>query len=158
MVTAVVCAGDGRAARSVYGDNKAFLELDGRALVLHVVAMLQRVPDVSDVWIVGDTERLAALFTEEVRAEIRKPLCLLEQFENLYQNTWQSYRRILPEAGPEGRDPGPRDLDTRVLYLSADIPFATPQEVSDLIRRGSEIRAAYVIGLVEEETLPPFAV
>ena len=44
QVPAIVAAGDRRAAKAVYGESKVYLELGGRPLVAHVVAMLQRVP------------------------------------------------------------------------------------------------------------------
>jgi hypothetical protein len=156
-VPAVVAAGDRGAARAVLGQSKAFLELGGRPLVAHVVAVLQRVPEISEVWVVGDEPRLrAVLAREEVAREIRKPLHLVPQFATLYENAWQTFRRLLPDAGPEGRDPGPEELDTRVLYLSADLPFATPQEISQFVRRGAELDADYVLGLVSEESLAAF--
>ena len=59
---AVVTAGDRGAAKAVYGQSKGYLEIAGRPLVAHVVAVLQRVPEVSEVWVVGDEERLRAVF------------------------------------------------------------------------------------------------
>ncbi len=157
QLTAVVAAGDRRAARKVCGESKAFLELAGKPLVVHVVSTLQSVQEVSSVWVVGDLDRLARVFENaELRTSLRKPLVLLEQFEDLYQNAWQSYRRILPQAGPRGRDPLASDAALRVFYLSCDIPFVTPQEISDFLRRGMKTGAPYVAGLVAAETLAPF--
>ena len=157
-VPAVVAAGDRGAARAVLGESKAYLELEGRPLVAHVVSVLQRVPEVSEVWVVGDEPRLRSVFEgEEIARELRKPLHLVPQFATLYENAWQTYRRLLPGAGPAGRDPaGPEDLETRVLYLSADLPFATPQEISQFPRRGEQLDADYLLGLVTEESLRPF--
>ena len=52
-------------------------------LVAHVVATLQRVPEVSEVWVVGDAARLAATL-EPLRPELCKPLHVVPQFRNLY--------------------------------------------------------------------------
>jgi GTP:adenosylcobinamide-phosphate guanylyltransferase len=155
-IPAVVMAGDRRAARAVQGESKVYLKLGGRALVAHAVATLQRVPEVSEVWVVGNAERLeAVLGAEELRRELRKPLTLVPQFRNLYENAWQTYRRLLPGAGPEGRDPGDDDLP--VLYLSADLPFATPQEISEFVRRSTAADCDYAIGLVTAESMQEFA-
>lgn len=155
-VPAVVMAGDRGAARAVRGQSKVFLELGGRALVAHVVSVLQRVPEVSEVWVVGDAERLRAAL-EPLAAELVKPLHLVEQFRNLYENAWETYRRLLPGAGSEGRDPASgADRDVRVLYLSGDLPFATPQEVSAFVRRGLALDCDYAIGFVAEEALRGF--
>jgi hypothetical protein len=156
-VPAIVAAGDRRAAKAVYGESKVYLEVGGRPLVSHVVAVLQRVPEVSEVWVVGDPDRLAAaLGREDVAAELRKPLHIVPQFRNLYENAWQSFRRVLPGAPPEGRDPVGSDLDQRVVYLSGDLPFATAQEISEFMRRGMELGCEYAVGLVTEESMAPF--
>jgi hypothetical protein len=156
-VPAVVAAGEGGASKEVYGRNKAYLEIGGRPLVAHVVAALQRVPEVSEVWVVGATERLAKVLVEpSLRCELEKPLTILPQFRNLYENAWESYRRLLPGAGPGGRDPGPQDEDLRVLYVSADLPFATPQEISAFVQQGLAFDCDYALGLVSEASMEPF--
>jgi hypothetical protein len=78
------------------------------------------------------------------------------QFRNLYENGWETYRRLLPGAPPEGRDPGPDDRELAVLYLSADLPFATPQEISVFVQRSLERRCDYAMGLVTEESMEAF--
>ena len=59
-VPAIVMAGDRGAARAVHGQSKVYLEVAEQPLVAHVVAILQRVPQVSSVWVVGDALRLRA--------------------------------------------------------------------------------------------------
>ncbi|HXV35734.1 MAG TPA: NTP transferase domain-containing protein, partial [Myxococcota bacterium] len=156
-IPAIVAAGDRRAAKAVHGQSKVYLELGGRALVAHVVIALQQVPEVAEVWVVGNEKRLREVFDEEsVRREIHKPLHVVPQFRNLYENLWQTYRRLLPGAGPAGRNPEPRDERDRVLYLSADLPFATPEEISQFIERASALDCDYACGLVTEESLASF--
>jgi hypothetical protein len=156
-VPAIVTAGDRRAAKAVYGDSKVYLEIDGRPLVGHVVAALQRVPEVSEVWLVGQEGRLrGVLEAPELRAQLVKPIHVVPQFRNLYENAWETYRRLLPGAGPEGRDPVGPDLDQQVLYLSADLPFTTPQEISEFVRRACELDCDYALGLVSEEAMEGF--
>ena len=95
-MSAIVMAGDRGAARAVYGENKIYLEIGGRPLISHVVATLQRVPEVSAVWVVGDSARLAGVLDDErLRDELRKPLHTVEQFENLYENAWP---RVAPKT------------------------------------------------------------
>jgi GTP:adenosylcobinamide-phosphate guanylyltransferase len=156
-IPAIVAAGDRRAAKAVYGQSKVYLELGGRALVAHVVAALQDVPEISEVWVVGNAERLREVFErEEIKRELRKPFHIVPQFRNLYENIWQTYRRLLPGAGPTGRDPETAEEQERVLYLSADMPFATPQEISQFIQRSSELDCDYACGLVTEESMKAF--
>jgi hypothetical protein len=156
-VPAIVAAGDGRAARAVYGESKAYLEVGGRPLIERIVSMLQRVPDVSEVWVVGNAGRLAkALDRDSLRRELAKPLWIVPQYRNLYENAWLTYRRLLPGAGAEGRDPTPEEEDQPILYLSCDLPFATPQELSSFVRKGLALDLDYALGLTTEQALAPF--
>lgn len=157
MLPAIVTAGDRRAAKAVHGESKVYLEMGGLPLVAHVVLALQRVPEVSEVWVVGNAARLeAALSAPHVRAGLHKPLHVVPQFRNLYENAWQTYRRLLPGAGPGGRDPVGPDLDQRVLYLSGDLPFAQPQELSSFVQQGLALDVDYAVGLVSEDSLSAF--
>lgn len=155
-IPAIVTAGDRRAAKPVYGESKVYLEVESRPLVARVVDVLQQVPEIDEVFVIGNAERLQGVFTESVIAGLSKPLHILEQFRNLFENCWESYRRALPGAPAEGRDPAGADLDFQVLYLSADLPFATPQEISDFIQKGQAIDADYALGLVPSESLDAF--
>jgi GTP:adenosylcobinamide-phosphate guanylyltransferase len=155
---AIVTAGDGKASRAVYGDAKVYLDVAGRALVARTVGVLMRVPEVSEVWVVGNVDRLERTLQgdAELRASLVKPVYVVPQFGTLYENCWQTFRRLLPGAPPEGRDPASAEADQRVLYLSADLPFATPQELSAFVQRASAAGCDYGLGLVTEESLAPF--
>ena len=159
QVPAVVAAGDRGAAKAIRGESKAYLAVGERSLVTDAVAVLQRVPEVSEVMVVGDAERLAKLLGEDasLRAELVKPLTIVPQFRNLYENAWESYRRLLPGAPPEGRDPqGSGDAEQAVLYLSSDMPFATAQEISAFVRQTLAAGVDYGLGLVTEESMEGF--
>ena len=155
-VPAVVMAGDRGAARPVRGQSKVFLELGGRALVSHVVWVLQQVPEVREVWVIGDARRLESVLGP-LREGLVKPLHVIEQLRTLYENAWEAYRRILPGAGPAGRDPeSPEDLDRAVFYLSGDLPFATPQEISAFLRGALAQDCDYALGVVDEASVEHF--
>ncbi|MDJ0866677.1 MAG: NTP transferase domain-containing protein [Myxococcota bacterium] len=152
---AIVTAGDRRAAKDVCGESKPYLVLAGQPLVAHVVSVLQRVPEISEVWVVGNAERLEAVLGDaSFRAGLVKPLHVVPQFRNLYENGWETYRRLLPGAPAEGRDP--EEADPPALFLSADLPFATPQEISAFIRRSLAVGCDYAVGLCTEGSLEPF--
>lgn len=157
-IPAIVTAGDRRAAKAVYGESKVYLEVEGVPLVARVVQVLQHVPEVTEVWVIGNAERLEqVLGTAELRAGLTKPLHIIEQHRNLFENCWESYRRALPGAPPEGRDPeSEEDRAFQVLYLSGDLPFATPQEISEFIRRAGQADCDYALGLVPRESLVGF--
>jgi GTP:adenosylcobinamide-phosphate guanylyltransferase len=157
-VPAIVTAGDTRAAMAVYGESKVFLEVAGRPLVAHVVLTLQSVPEVSEVWVVGDRERLEGVFASpEIRAAIAKPLYLVPQGRNLLENAWGTFRRVVARDPEHGRDPRADEFDLQVLYLSGDIPFATPQEISAFARAClARPDCDYAFGYVPEEALAGF--
>jgi GTP:adenosylcobinamide-phosphate guanylyltransferase len=156
-VPAIITAGDRRAAKAVYGESKVYLEVDGLPLVSRVVTVLQQVPEVTEVWVIGNAERLESVLSHpEVQAALTKPLHVIEQHRNLFENCWESYRRALPGAPPEGRDPVGDDVDFPVLYLSGDLPFTTPQEISEFVRRARETDCGYAVGLVPREALVDF--
>ena len=142
----------------MYGESKVYLEVEGEPLVVHVVRILQRVPEVDEVWVVGDAKRLESAFADErIRKDLSKPLQVVEQFRNLYENCWETYRRSLPGAPHDGRDPEGEDLDRKALFLSADLPFATPEEISEFIHLAVGAECDYALGLVPERALLPFA-
>lgn len=156
-VSAIVTAGDLRAAKAIYGESKAYLEIAGVPLVARTIATLQAVPEVDEVWVVGNADRLHGVLGHEAfRSALRKPLHVVPQFRNLYENGWETFRRLLPGAGPEGRDPEPSDADTAVLYLPVDIPFATPEEISAFVRQSLDARCDYALGLVTDESMRGF--
>jgi CTP:molybdopterin cytidylyltransferase MocA len=156
-VPAIVTAGDSRAAKAVYGQSKVYLELDGLALVAHVVRTLQQCPEVDAVWVVGNTERLeAALGSERLQASLSKPLYIVPQQRDLISNAWETYRRVLSGNVLEGRDPRPDELDTEVLFLSGDIPLATPQEISSFVEQSQAMDVDYALGLCPAEALDTF--
>ncbi len=157
-VPAVVTAGDSRAAKAIHGESKVFLEIEGLALVAHVVITLQDVPEVDSVWVVGNRERLTQVLDDpRVRERLTKPLYVIEQLESLLANAWEAYRCILSGDPEQGRDPETEaDRDVEVLYLSGDLPFATPQEISAFIQTSRSNGANYTCGLTTEEALAPF--
>jgi hypothetical protein len=153
---AVVAAGDRGAAKAIYGESKPYLEIGGRPLVAHVVKALEGVPEISEIWVVGDAPRLASVLAtggSEIRS---KPLRILPQFRNLIENAWETYRRLLPNAPAEGRDPSSDDEEQRVLYLSADLPFACSDEISAFLKRAERVPCDYALGLCTEESMRDF--
>ena len=158
-IPAVVAAGDRGAAKAIRGESKAFLAMGGRTFVAEAIAVLQRVPEVSEVFVVGDAARLEKVLSEDatLQRELRKPLTIVPQFRNLYENAWETYRRSLPGAGPGGRDPeSADDFEHALLYLSADMPFATAQEISAFVRQSLAAGCDYGLGLVTEESMEGF--
>jgi CTP:molybdopterin cytidylyltransferase MocA len=156
-LAAIVTAGDQRAAKAVYGQSKVFLEVDGRPMVARTVVTLQAVPEIDAVWVVGNRERLEAVFADpSVQADIHKPLYIVEQKRNLMENSWETFRHVIAGSLEEARDPVGDEIDTAVLYLSADLPLATPQEISAFVQQSAPLECDYACGLVTDESLEAF--
>jgi len=150
-------AGDRGAARAIFGQSKVFLKIRGIPMVVRVVWTLQIVLEVSEVWVVGDCDRLEELFARpQYKEGLTKPLHIVEQHANLYENTWETYKRTLPGAGPEGREPFGDDHDFQVLYVAGDLPFATPDEISHFIAKGQRLDCDYALGLTRASALERF--
>ncbi len=158
QIPAIVTAGDSRAAKAVYGENKVFLPVAGRPIVASLVQVLQRVPEVSEVWVVGRRERLEAIFADpDLRGAIHKPLFFVEQGRSLLENAWESFRCVVARDPKQGRDPQGEERNLQVLYLSGDLPFATPQEISSFIQQCLALPDCdYAFGFVREEALVDF--
>lgn len=158
-IPAIVMAGDRGAAKAIYGQSKVYLEIDGVPMVARIVLTLQSVGEVDDVWVVGDCDRLEAVFADpEIRQQIKKPLHITEQHANLYENAWRTFKRALPGAGPEGRTPEEDDLDFRVVYLSSDLPFASAREISHFIGEGMRLDCDYALGLVTHAAVAAYQI
>jgi GTP:adenosylcobinamide-phosphate guanylyltransferase len=156
-IPAIVTAGDSRAAKAVYGKSKVYLEVAGLPLVAHVVRTLQDCPEIDSVWVVGDLGRLETVMqAQAVQQSLRKPLYIVAQQRDLLSNCWETYRRILASDTQQGRDPDSDDLDREVLYLSGDLPLATPQEISAFVQQAQARDADYVLGLCSAESLEVF--
>ncbi len=156
-IPAIVTAGDSRAAKAVYGQSKVYLEVAGLPLVAHVVRTLQDCPEIDSVWVVGDLSRLeTVLGADAIQQSLCKPLYIVAQQRDLISNCWETYRRILANDTQKGRDPGPDDLDREILYLSGDLPLATPQEISAFVEQAQARDVDYVLGLCSAESLDVF--
>jgi GTP:adenosylcobinamide-phosphate guanylyltransferase len=151
----VLLAGDRRASRSVAGGNKAFVEVSGAPMIVHVLDALVNTPEVSDVYCVGDVQRLERVLTAHrslERAAARgRAVHIVPQRETLYENIWQAFLRVHPRSRHAARP------DHTILVAPADIPLVIPEEISEFVQRARERNADYVIGLSPESALRPFA-
>ena len=143
-VPAIVAAGDAKAARAIYGESKAYLEVGGaharrargrgapaRAGGLRGLGGRQR------------RARLEKALGEDARcsASCASRSTIVPQFRNLYENAWETYRRALPGARPGGPRPDARGRPSSPSSTSpTDLPFATPQEISEFVRQGARDR------------------
>ena len=54
----ILVAGEGKTSYKVYHQNKAFLTLQGKCVILYVIEALQQVKSIGDIYIVGLKDKL----------------------------------------------------------------------------------------------------
>lgn len=158
---AILMAGDRGAYRSVYGENKAFLEIEGLPVIVHVLRALLRSRAVSRVFIVGPGERISAVLEKHGRhLEPKKDVRVIEQSDTMLRNAQKAFEATLP---PEAREGVPgcatvrqRYEDKAALILGGDIPLLTAAELDEFIEKSDLSRYDYVLGMTREEALVPY--
>jgi GTP:adenosylcobinamide-phosphate guanylyltransferase len=151
-VQAVLLAGDRGASRAVRGQSKAFIEVAGKPMVVHVLEALLHTPEVSEVYLVGDPLRLEVALAEHgcplLAAARSCPVHVVPQRETLYQNVCHTFLRTLPEGEPPEDHP--------ILVVPSDIPLAVPEEISGFVRDSMAMDADYVVGLTPDFAMERF--
>ena len=153
MIQAVLLAGDRGASRRINGESKAFLPLAGRPMLAHVLDALLDTPRVGEVFVVGDPVRVEKVLVGSgclVRAaQGGCPVHVVPQRRSLLENVWHTFGLALPPGSPDPSRP--------ILVVPADVPFATPEEISDFLERAFASGADYAIGLSPREALDAYA-
>ncbi|HET6591388.1 MAG TPA: nucleotidyltransferase family protein [Xanthomonadales bacterium] len=152
---AIVLAGtDTNPRRLLKGENKAFLEIGGQALVRRVVNALLEASTIGQVYVVGPSERLAEHF-----ADLMPQVTIVEQAGKMLGNAWQAiYASEARYCELHGRDDPQRPL----LFISSDLPLISAAAVDDFVRRCAaederqEANFSMLAGVAEEASLTPF--
>ena len=153
-IQAILMAGDRGASRAIRGRSKAFVEIAGKPMVVHVLESLLHTPEISEIYVVGNPLRLERVIAEygclALAAARGCPVHVVPQRETLYANVWHTFLRTLRPGTT------PRDAHA-VLVVPADIPLVMPEELSIFARRAQACGGDYVVGLSPESALAPFA-
>lgn len=152
---AIVLAGtDTNPRRLLKGENKAFLEIGGQALVRRVVNALLEASTIGQVYVVGPSERLAELFSD-----LMPQVTIVEQAGKMVGNAWQAiYASEARYRELHGRDDPLRPL----LFISSDLPLISAAAVDDFVRRCAaederqEAKFSMLAGVAEEASLTPY--
>lgn len=156
----IITAGDRRGSKSVLGENKAFLPIDGVPLIHHVLSAVERSRCTNRIFVVGDKARLQDMLdVPNLPFKISHPLVLLEQGNTLYENVWHTFLQTLPDyhSGADWRDyldtPA---MDKAVLVMPGDIPLATPFEIDEFVAACDLAHYDYCLGLTAAPVLSAF--
>lgn len=157
-VQAILLAGDRGSAKAVRGTSKAFLEVGGKPMVVHVLEALLHTPEVSEVYVVGDAVRLEKTLARfgclQLAGAQGRPVHVIPQRETLYENVWHTFLRTLPARSDGETAPDP---EHPILVVPADIPLVIPEELSDFVRQSLATGADYALGLSPDAALARFA-
>ncbi|MBT8052806.1 MAG: NTP transferase domain-containing protein [Gammaproteobacteria bacterium] len=152
---AIVLAGtDTNPRRMVEGQNKAFLNLGGEALVNRVVRTLLEAATIGNIYVVGPAQRLQAAL-----AGLSPDIHIVEQSGGLMSNAWAAIR--VSEARFRERSGGDDPLRP-LLFISSDLPLISASAVDDFVLRCahedsvSDVKYAMLAGVAEESSLRQF--
>lgn len=151
-VNAILLAGDRRASIQVRDDNKAFLELRGAPIFIHVLRALLAADHVERVIVVGPADRLSAALQEH---NIDDRVVVVEQRDNMINNFKAGYAVSLG-VGTEvdfWSLKGSEYEDTPVLVAPCDVPLLTAAEVDEFLTRSNMHEYDYSIGITSEQVL-----
>ncbi|MFQ5547627.1 MAG: nucleotidyltransferase family protein [Woeseia sp.] len=153
-VDAIVLAGTDRdPKRSVMGKNKAFLEIDRRPLIRHVVEALLGAHSVSGIYAVGPVDEMTKALDG-----LPDDVQLVPQQGNMLANCWAGVHASQRRRAPETEEA----LTLRpYLILSSDLPLISPVSLDDFVARcADEDRATgpygLMAGVVDEAGVDPF--
>lgn len=154
-VNAVLLAGDRRASIALRSDNKAFLELKGVPLFIHVLKALLNAQLVGKVAVVGPAGRIREACQKH---GVSAGVIVVEQRENMVENFKVGYVAAL------GLDPsvpfwslkGTALEETPVLVAPCDIPLLVPEEVDEFLMRSNMHEYDYSIGITSRNVLAHF--
>ena len=149
----VLVAGEEKSSYKVYHQNKAFLTLQGKCVILYAIQALQQVKSIGDIYIVGLKDKLdQVLYSSRIDREFPKRIHVVEQKANLYENVWQTFLQS-QQVEINNTDP---HRDKAILIVPCDAPLLTPHEVEYFISNADMNRYDHVLGLVSREKLRPF--
>jgi len=152
---AVVLAGtDDNPRRMILGQNKAFLDIAGKALVRRVVEALLGSATVGQVFVVGPLGRLQA-----VLGGMSARVHLVPQKDKMISNAWAAFHAAEAQQIKRGNPVDPR---RPVLALSCDLPLISPDSVDDFVDRCAAVDDhegdgyALLCGVAEEASLKQY--
>jgi len=155
-VDAIVLAGThSDPARWILGQNKAFLDMDGRPLVRHVVDALVAAKSIADIYVIGPVEEVR----DALQGEPEK-VHLIAQKGNMLANGWAGVHASEAKQAEDGHE---HDSMRPFLVISSDLPIISPAALDDFVarcaddERASEQAYGLIVGVADEQALEPYA-
>ncbi len=154
---ALLVAGEGKNSYKVYHRHKAFLQIEGKCVISYVIEALQGADSVRNITIIGPREEILKHLDEDrIHSAGPKPIQVLEQKRNLFENVWTGFLNTLPEEVPENELENSPYRDRAVLVVPCDSPLITPHEIDYFVQNCDLENYDQILGLTPEENLRPF--
>ena len=154
---ALLVAGEGKDSYKVHHQHKAFLQIKGKCVISYVIEALQGAKSVRSITITGPRDAiLKHLDADGIDRNSPKPIHILEQKQNLYENVWHSFLHTLPEEVPEKELENSPYRDRTVLVVPCDSPLITSHEIDYFILNSDLEKYDLITGLTPEKSLMPF--
>lgn len=154
---ALLVAGEGKDSYKVNHRHKAFLPIQGKCVISYVIEALQKAQSVRSITIIGPKkEILEHMETDGINSDRPKPIHVLEQKRNLYENVWHGFLSTLPEEWPEQELENSPYRDKAVLVVPCDSPLITPHEIDYFVQSSDLENYDQVLGMTPEESLRAF--
>ena len=151
-IDAVVTAGDGKAARRLFKNNKALLDVAGKPIIRHIVETLLKCDEIDRIVVVGPREEFL-----EVIGDL--DVDIVQQKRSLAENGWEGFLHTIPEFRSQGlctEEIIEKYRDKYVLFLSGDIPLISVREIKEFLSKCDMERYDYIAGATSEEILKLF--
>ncbi len=155
QIDAIVLAGTHRdPTRSIQGQNKAFLNIDGRPLLRHVLDALLGAQSIAEIFVVGQVEQMSNAL-QNVPAKVH----LAQQEGNMLTNCWAGVHASEERRSTDG---GERDPMRPFMVISSDVPLISSLSLDDFVARcadddqASDKPYGLMVGLADEAGLAPF--
>jgi GTP:adenosylcobinamide-phosphate guanylyltransferase len=154
---AILVAGEGESSYKVFHQHKAFLKINGKCIINYVVDALQKVNSIRAIYIVGLRDKLNDLFKKNAADfDYEKPIHIVEQKNNLYENIWHTFLQTLPEGENIEVPEISAHRDKAVLIVPCDSPLLTAHEVEHFIQHSQIENYDHVLGLTSKKNLEYF--
>lgn len=140
--------------RFILGKNKAFLEIEGRTLLRHVVEALADAQSIADIFVVGPVEPM-----HEALPGLPAKVHLVAQEGNMLTNCWAGIHASEKLHTSNNNDATPM---RPFLIISCDLPIISSLSIDDFVARcADEDQAAdspygLMVGLADEHGLARF--
>tara|TARA_B100000686_G_scaffold346168_1_gene432258 strand:- start:6690 stop:7679 length:990 start_codon:yes stop_codon:yes gene_type:complete len=154
---AILLAGEGESSFKVYNRHKAFLKINDKCIISYVLETLQQVESIRRIYIVGLKDKIIQPLKDlRIDMSYPKPIHIVQQRANLYENIWYTFLETL---APEGEEPDlscDENIEKAVLIVPCDAPLITPHEVEYFVSRADTKQYDHISGLTARENLEHF--